>query len=82
MKVLVVRQKRGDSPARRLPKPGQPTPSMAQVAFGMGQSAWLLVEPVFDADSAIRRGLSENVLLGRMWVCLLLRQCLWLAPSW
>lgn len=60
MKALALHQKRGVPPAKRLPRPGRPKRSIRQVAVGMAQSAWLLVEPVFDTDAAIRQRLERQ----------------------
>jgi len=60
MKALALYQKCGVPPTKRLPRPGRPTRSIRQVAIGMAQSAWLLVEPVFDTDSPIRKRLERQ----------------------
>jgi hypothetical protein len=55
MKAIVPHQRPGVSSGRGLPTPGRPSRSIGQVVIGMAQSGWLVVEPVFDPESGIRR---------------------------
>lgn len=55
MKAIVLHQRRGVSSGRGLPTPGRPPQSIGQVVIGMAQNGWLVVEPVFDPESGIRR---------------------------
>jgi hypothetical protein len=55
-------QKRGLSPAKGVPRPGRPTRSMGEVVVGMAQSAWFIVEPVFDPNSGIRKRFERQCL--------------------
>jgi len=55
MQAIVLHQRRGISSGKGLPTPGRRPRSIGQVVVGMAQSTWLMVEPVFDPESGIRR---------------------------
>ncbi|KAE9363430.1 hypothetical protein N431DRAFT_497298 [Stipitochalara longipes BDJ] len=60
MKALVLYQRRGVSSGKGLPTPGRRPQSIGKVVIGMAQGAWLVIEPVFDAHSSIRRRFEQR----------------------
>jgi hypothetical protein len=55
MKAIVLQQRRGVLSEKGLPTPGRLSRSIGRVFVSMVQSTWLVVKPVFDPMSGIRR---------------------------
>ena len=64
MKAIVLYQRHGVSSRKGLPTPGRPPRSIWQIVVGMAQGAWLIVEPVFDPKSSIRKRFERGRLTG------------------
>ena len=54
-KAVVAYQRKGASPVKRVPVTQRPQLLIGEIALGMIQNAWLLVEPVFNPRSSVRK---------------------------
>jgi hypothetical protein len=64
IKAIVLYQRHCVSSKKGLPTPGRPPRSICQIIVGMAQGAWLIVEPVSDPKSSIRKRFERGYFTG------------------